>query len=118
MRVMVRTARGNATGRIVGLELGADDYWPRPLPPRELMARIKAVLRRMTAEAAGGPETAGNRLELGPVVLDCNPQKLRSGEVSVDLTITEFRIIRVFMSRPDQILSRDEIQTLAFGDNY
>ena len=108
--VIMLTARGNDTDRIVGLELGADDYLPKPFNPRELLARIKAVLRRMTPDAAGGPETAGNRLELGPVVLDCNLQKLRSGEVSVDLTITEFRIIRVFMIRPVQMLSRDEIQ--------
>lgn len=116
--VIMLTARGNDTDRIVGLELGADDYLPKPFNPRELLARIKAVLRRVTPEAVGEPEVASGSIVLGPIRLDCKMQRICFGDVSIDLTITEFRIIKVFMSRPGQILSRDEIQTLAFGENY
>ncbi|CAK7010814.1 MAG: Transcriptional regulatory protein OmpR [Desulfovibrio sp.] len=116
--VIMLTARGNDTDRIVGLELGADDYIPKPFNPRELLARIKAVLRRMAPDATPEPEVLNGCIELGSVHLDCKQQKIRSGNTSIDLTITEFRIIKVFMSRPNQILSRDEIQTLAFGENY
>ena len=116
--VIMLTARGNDTDRIVGLELGADDYLPKPFNPRELLARVKAVLRRTSQDAANSAETVGGSLSIGLVHLDCKLQKMRFADVTVDLTITEFRIIKVFMERPDRILSRDEIQTLAFGDNY
>jgi two-component system phosphate regulon response regulator OmpR len=116
--VIMLTARGNDTDRIVGLELGADDYLPKPFNPRELLARIKAVLRRMTPDAGGGPEVMSGSMDVGPIHLDCKMQRISSGGASIDLTITEFRIIRVFMGRPGRILSRDEIQTLAFGENY
>lgn len=116
--VIMLTARGNDTDRIVGLELGADDYLPKPFNPRELLARIKAVLRRMTPDTVTEPEMARGGIDLGAIHLDCKMQRIRSGDVSIDLTITEFRIIKVFMSRPGQILSRDEIQTLAFGESY
>ena len=116
--VIMLTARGNDTDRIVGLELGADDYLPKPFNPRELLARIRAVLRRAAPDTVNEPEIANSSIDLGPIHLDCKMQRIRSGEVSIDLTITEFRIIRVFMNRPGQILTRDEIQTLAFGENY
>lgn len=116
--VIMLTARGNDTDRIVGLELGADDYLPKPFNPRELLARIKAVLRRVAPDSGNAAELLNGCLEIGPVQLDCKLQKLRAGDTCVDLTITEFRIIRVFMNKPNQILSRDEIQTLAFGENY
>lgn len=116
--VIMLTARGDDTDRIVGLELGADDYLPKPFNPRELLARIRAVLRRMIPDTGNDPAIASGSIALGPIYLDCKMQKIRSGDVCIDLTITEFRIIKVFMSRPGQILTRDEIQTLAFGENY
>lgn len=116
--VIMLTARGNDADRIVGLELGADDYLPKPFNPRELFARIKAVLRRVAAPEPDETGGAVHSLEIGPLRLDCRQQKMFCADKAVDLTITEFRIIKVFMSRPDQVLSRDEIQTLAFGENY
>ncbi len=116
--VIMLTARGNDMDRIVGLELGADDYLPKPFNPRELLARIKAVLRRMTPDSGNTSKLPNSCLEVGPVQLDCKLQKLCVGNICADLTITEFRIIKVFMTNPDQILSRDEIQTMAFGENY
>jgi len=116
--VIMLTARGNDTDRIVGLELGADDYLPKPFNPRELLARIRAVLRRAAPDTGNDTEIASDAIGLGPIHLDCKRQKIRSGEVCIDLTITEFRIIKVFMNRPGQILTREEIQTLAFGESY
>ena len=118
--VIMLTARGNDADRIVGLEMGADDYLPKPFNPRELLARIKAVLRRTAAQDPGdaAPELPPDVLAVGTIRLDMKRQKLFRGDESVQLTTTEFRIIRAFMGRPDEILSRDAIQTLAFGENY
>ncbi len=117
--VIMLTARGNDTDRIVGLEMGADDYLSKPFNPRELLARIKAVLRRATAQAdASSQEQSPDMLTAGSIRLDLKRQRLHREDKSVQLTTTEFRIIRAFMSKPDEILSRDRIQTLAFGENY
>ena len=118
--VIMLTARGNDADRIVGLEMGADDYLPKPFNPRELLARIKAVLRRTAAQSPGdaSPEPPPDVLAVGSIRLDMKRQRLQRGEESVLLTTTEFRIIRAFMGKPDEILSRDAIQTLAFGENY
>lgn len=115
--VIMLTARGNDTDRIVGLEMGADDYIPKPFNPRELLARIKAVLRRSAAQEGGASGQAGE-LAVGVTRLDLKRQRLHHRDSVQDLTTTEFRIVRAFMKRPDEVLSRDEIQTLAFGENY
>lgn len=117
--VIMLTARGNDADRIVGLEMGADDYLPKPFNPRELLARIKAVLRRSSTPPDAAPrEQSRDTLTVGSIRLDLKRQRLERGERSVQLTTTEFRIIRAFMGRPDEVLSRDQIQTLAFGENY
>lgn len=117
--VIMLTARGNDADRIVGLEMGADDYLPKPFNPRELLARIKAVLRRASAQPdAATQEPPRDMLVVGSIRLDLKRQRLDRGDQSVQLTTTEFRIIRAFMGRPDEVLSRDQIQTLAFGENY
>ena len=117
--VIMLTARGNDADRIVGLEMGADDYLPKPFNPRELLARIKAVLRRASAQPdAATQEPPRDMLVVGSIRLDLKRQRLERGDQSVQLTTTEFRIIRAFMGRPDEVLSRDQIQTLAFGENY
>lgn len=118
--VIMLTARGNDADRIVGLEMGADDYLPKPFNPRELLARIKAVLRRTAQQGIqdASLEKHPDILTVGSVRLDLKRQRLHRKDASVELTSTEFRIIRTFMSKPDEVLSRDEIQTLAFGENY
>lgn len=134
--VIMLTARGEETDRIVGLELGADDYVPKPFNPRELLARIKAVLRRAplsmgagtqeqghgqnaNAPAEGGVAAlSGGQIIVGDICLDCNRQILRRAEKSVDLSTAEFHIIRAFMSHAGQVLSRDAMLTLAFGPEH
>lgn len=111
--VIMLTARGNDTDRIVGLEMGADDYVPKPFNPRELLARIKAVLRRGIT-----PAPAHDMLVSGPYRLDLRQQRLHCGGNVADLTITEFHILQAFMRREGDLLTRDELLTLAFGENY
>jgi two-component system phosphate regulon response regulator OmpR len=114
--VIMLTARGEETDRIVGLELGADDYLPKPFNPRELLARMKAVLRRksdgardVTIEAAAEVIRAGG--------LELNPSRqilIREGR-SVELSATEYRILEALMARPDTILSREQLMAASRG---
>jgi two-component system phosphate regulon response regulator OmpR len=120
--VIMLTACGDDTDRIIGLEIGADDYLPKPFNPRELLARIKAVLRRVTdaGEGAGTDGTNGEdrMLKAGAYVLDERRQRLTLDEKSLDLSTTEFRILQAFMSRPGEVLSREKVLSLVFGDDH
>jgi two-component system OmpR family response regulator len=114
--VIMLTAKGEDTERIVGLELGADDYMPKPFNPRELLARIKSVLRRHRAvpdnlqpERAGALRFAGWTLDLAARNL-VSPQ-----QVVVALSGAEFRLLRVFLSYPNRVLSRDQLMDLTVG---
>jgi len=114
--VIMLTAKGDDTERIVGLELGADDYMPKPFNPRELLARIKSVLRRHRAvpdnlqpERAGALRFAGWTLDLAARNL-ISPQ-----QVVVALSGAEFRLLRVFLSYPNRVLSRDQLMDLTVG---
>lgn len=118
--VIMLTACGGDTDRIIGLEIGADDYLSKPFNPRELLARIKAVLRR-TAPQTVENNTAGahdGRIRTGSYVLDTRRQQLERGESRVELSTTEFRILHAFMSRPGEVLSRERVLGLAFGDEH
>ena len=117
--VIMLTAKGEEADRVVGLELGADDYLPKPFSPRELLARIKAVLRRLEPEmkpAAG--EREGQRVEAGNLVLDKARQTLVMEGKEVALSSTEYRVLKVLMENPNRVLSRDQIMTLAQGKDF
>ncbi len=120
--VIMLTACGEDTDRIIGLEIGADDYLPKPFNPRELLARIKAVLRRAApseAELAAGPVSGeAGLIRSGELALDTKRQRLSHGAESIDLSTTEFRILHAFMSRPGEVLSRERVLALAFGDDH
>ena len=121
--VIMLTALGDETNRIVGLEMGADDYLPKPFNPRELLARIKAVLRRIPKNFTGEPPFAeisslNEVLVLGNLILDSNSQQLCRGGKELFLSTTEFRIVSVFMDHAGEVLARDKILTLAFGPDY
>jgi two-component system OmpR family response regulator len=112
--VIMLSAMGEETDRIVGLELGADDYLPKPCSPRELLARVRAVLRRRrepspTAGPAAIVEFDGWRLDLVRRRLT-SPQ-----DVAVELSGGEFNLLRVFVERPERVLSRDQLLDLARG---
>lgn len=117
--VIMLTAKGEEADRVVGLELGADDYLPKPFSPRELLARIKAVLRRLEPGAKPTTEESeGWRLEAGGLLLDKARQVLLIGEKEVPLSSTEYRVLKVLMENPNRVLSRDQIMTLARGKDF
>ena len=103
--VIMLTARGEDVDRIVGLELGADDYLPKPFNPRELAARIRAILRRYAPRPAAPPA----RLEVNGVVLDTGTREVISIGKPVDLTTFEFDILELLMRSAGRVLSRDAL---------
>jgi two-component system response regulator CpxR len=103
--VMMLTARGEDVDRIVGLELGADDYLPKPFNPKELLARIRAILRRYAPRAAG----AAGRLELNGVLLNAGTREVYSNGKPVELTTFEFDILELLMRSAGRVLSRDAL---------
>ncbi len=108
--VLMLTARGEEVDRIVGLELGADDYVTKPFSPREVALRIKAILRR-GGERAG----AGERLRAGAIELDVAGHRLLVAGSEVALTATEFRLLHRLMQSPDRVLSRQTLLADAWG---
>lgn len=120
--VIMLTALGDDTDRIVGLEMGADDYLPKPFNPRELLARIKAVLRRMPPlqeEPLLFVESSTVEfIELGPLSLDIKRQRLSRAGQELLLPTTAFRIIYTFMRHAGEVLSRNQLLSLAFGEDY
>lgn len=106
--VIMLTARGEDTDRIVGLELGADDYLPKPFNPRELAARLRAVLRRTNADA-GGP------VSIGDIRLDRQARLVTLAGVAVSLTAAEYAILERLMTRAGETVSKDELASHALG---
>lgn len=114
--ILMLTALGDETDRIVGLEVGADDYLPKPFNPRELLARIKAILRRSELAPVQGSSLAGHRLAFDRWILDTDRRTLEdSNGNEVGLTTAEFRLLTVFLERPRFVLSRDQLLDLTSG---
>ncbi|TAM43972.1 MAG: response regulator [Gammaproteobacteria bacterium] len=111
--IIMLSARGEDVDRIVGLEVGADDYLAKPFNPRELLARIRAVLRRRAtgATVAGTADTYG----FGPYRLDLATHTLTRDGAEVRLTAAEFALLRVFLEHPNRVLSRDTLIDLIKG---
>lgn len=114
--VIMLTAKGDDTDRIVGLEMGADDYLPKPFNPRELLARIKAVLRRQDPAAAPGQEDLFIRCR--GMVLNRAAHVLEKDGQPIELSTTEFKILEVLMKSPNTVLSRDQIMNMAQGREF
>ncbi|HYX20238.1 MAG TPA: winged helix-turn-helix domain-containing protein, partial [Thermoanaerobaculia bacterium] len=117
--IIMLTAKGDEVDRIVGLEMGADDYLPKPFNPRELLARINAVLRR---RAPGGPPGAPAAVSevhrFGRFELNLATRALTRDGKSVPLTTGEFSVLKVLAQHPRQPLSRDKLMELARGREY
>ena len=103
--VIMLTARGEDVDRIIGLELGADDYLPKPFNPRELAARIRAILRRYEPR----PAVSGGRLEVNGVTLDTGTREVAAHGKAVELTTFEFDILEMLMRSAGRVLSRDAL---------
>ena len=110
--VIMLTARGEEVDRIVGLEMGADDYLPKPFNPRELVARIRAILRRTTEVAEPDSPTL---LEIGDLEMDLGARQVRCAEAEVELTGAEFMILEVLLREAGNVVSRDEVSRQALG---
>jgi len=108
--IIMLTARGDESDKVVGLELGADDYMTKPFSVKELVARIHAVLRR-----PGGVEAA-KRIAVGTLVIDLDKFEVTAEGLKVDLTATEFKILQLLASRKGRVFSRDQILDFLWGN--
>jgi DNA-binding response OmpR family regulator len=115
--VIMLTAKGEDADRIVGLELGADDYLPKPFNPRELLARMRAVMRRtfQDKDADTDPEIL---IIAGGIILNRSTQTAVLEEEEIELSSTEYKILEVLMSNPNVILNRDQIMNYARGRDF
>jgi len=113
--IIMLTAKGDEIDRIVGLEMGADDYLPKPFNPRELLARIHAVMRRQGNMPPGSPEENLESVSFGNLELDFSARTLKRGDEILPLTTGEFAVLKVLLQNPRQPLSRDKLMTLARG---
>ena len=108
--IIMLTARGEETDRIVGLEMGADDYLPKPFNPRELLARIKTILRRTRTLPENLQPEASGTLRFGGWSLDTATRDLLSpAGVVVALSGTEYKLLRIFLAHPGRVLNRDQL---------
>lgn len=113
--VVMLTAKGDEIDRIVGLEMGADDYLPKPFNPRELLARVQAVLRRQGSAPPGAPDAVGEKVRFGQVEVDFSARTLTRDGTPTALTTGEFAVLKALLQHPRQPLSRDKLMTLARG---
>jgi two-component system OmpR family response regulator len=109
------SSRDDELDRVLGLELGADDYLTKPFSPRELAARVAAVLRRTEPKATSSP---GDVLVRGSVRLDVARHKCHVGDRELGLTVTEFELLRALLGAPGRVLSRAQLVELAYGPGH
>jgi DNA-binding response OmpR family regulator len=117
--VMMLTARGEDLDRIIGLEIGADDYLPKPFNPRELVARIRAILRRASPDTGNGP--AANRrikLVIGDIELDCGSRLVRREGTDLNLTTVEFDLLQTLMETAGRAVTREELTKAVLGRDF
>lgn len=112
--IIMVTASGEVVDRIIGLEIGADDYVAKPFDPRELLARIKSVLRRArSASPAPAPQAAEEYVSIGPCTLHFDSRRLIGADgAEIPLTSMEFDLLKIFGTRPNRVLTRDQILNL------
>src|SRR6266478_3659109 len=114
--VLMLTARGEDIDRIVGLEIGADDYLSKPFNPRELVARIRAVLRRTNPDADADSTTA-DILRVGDVEMDTSTRVVRRSDEAIDLTVVEYDVLEMLIRNPGRIVTRQSLVKEVLGRN-
>lgn len=114
--ILMLTARGDETDRIVGLEIGADDYLPKPFNPRELLARIRAILRRLAGPTMALGESAA--LTVGPLLIDPGARSVTAHGRSVELTSAEFDLLLTLAESAGRVLSREQILERLHGPGW
>lgn len=113
--IVMLTARGDEVDRIIGLEMGADDYLPKPFNPRELLARIHAVMRRHERLQPSAPTPTSDNINIGELVFNTSTRSLSHDGKPITITSGEFALLKVFVDHPRQPLSRDRLMQLARG---
>ncbi|WP_372626043.1 two-component system response regulator OmpR [Arsukibacterium sp.] len=116
--IIMLTAKGDEVDRIIGLEMGADDYLPKPFNPRELLARIRAVLRRKSKDLPGAPSQEETVISFGPFTFNLATREMRKGNEPLPLTSGEYAVLKVLVSHPREPLSRDKLMNQARGRDY
>jgi len=111
--ILMLTAKGDDIDRIIGLEIGADDYLPKPCNPRELLARLRAILRRMK-------KTTANKttIEQGGIVVDCSKRLVSFEGKNIELTNTEYNLLEILIKSKGQAFSKEELTAYALGRKY
>jgi two-component system OmpR family response regulator len=107
--IVMLTARGDVMDRVVGLELGADDYLPKPFEPRELLARIQTILRRAAPASGAAPSSSPRTLRFEGLEIDLDRRSVQRQGTTVDLTSTEFELLALLAHTPLKVFSRDDI---------
>ncbi len=116
--IIMLTAKGDEVDRIIGLEMGADDYLPKPFNPRELLARIRAVLRRKSKELPGAPAQEETLVKFGPFSFNLATREMKKDDQLMPLTSGEFAVLKVLVSHAREPLSRDKLMNMARGRDY
>jgi DNA-binding response OmpR family regulator len=114
--VLVLTAKGQEMDKVIGLELGADDYVTKPFGVREFIARVHALLRR--GQASGAETDIHGTLQIGTTLIDPKRFQLRRGRTVEELTARELKLLQLFHSHPDEVLSRDKLLSEVWGYHY
>ncbi len=116
--ILVLTARDAISDRVAGLDAGADDYLPKPFALEELLARLRALLRRSPPDGSGSPQSEGAQLSFLDLVLDESTREVTRGERRISLTRTEFSLLELFMRHPRQVLTRSRILEDVWGYDF
>jgi len=116
--ILMLTARGDPIDRIVGLEMGADDYLPKPFDPRELVARVQAMVRRQTLLGAHAATGAAEVIVFGPFTLDTAARRLSRDGRDLELTSGEYALLKALATNPQRALSRERLMDLAYGRKH
>ena len=118
--VILLTARSDVIDKVLGLEMGANDYLTKPVDPRELVARIRARLREVTAQASAAPPVAPSQmLNAGPIQMDLQARTTHLNGVSIEFAKMEFDLLKVFVESPNKVFSREELLNKVWGyQNY
>lgn len=117
--ILMLTAKEEEVDKVLGLELGADDYITKPFSQRELMARVKANIRRQSIEENGGKNSnGGNMIRCGGVLIDVDRYEVKRDDLSVELTLREFELVKFLAMHPGQIFSRENLLEKVWGYEY
>ncbi|MFT9496501.1 response regulator YycF [Anaerosolibacter sp.] len=113
--ILMLTAKEEEVDKVLGLELGADDYVTKPFSVRELMARVKANMRRMDSNGNGGK---GQTLSFGVLNIDLNKYEVKKGQETIDLTLREFELLKFLATQEDQVFTREQLLEEVWGYEY